>query len=369
MGYEPNEFIKFSKIRWSLLNLHLNHSYMKLKLFFAILLFYACIDDDQIFIENDITPPSISIIGDNSINIYQNTLYVDAGATAIDNIDGDLTTSIITTGSVNTNLINSYTITYSVSDAANNSTFATRQVNVIEDLNNPVYLDSNEITIKAKEWSEVGDVGYINDVLYTVVDREMLAGMLQNGSDVTKIATTKITNMSNLFYNKTSFNQNIGNWDVSNVISMYAMFWNAASFNQSIAHWDVSNVSDFINTFTRATNFNQNIEDWNVSNGTTMRGMFSYASSFNQPLGNWDVSNVDNMNYVFYNAILFNQDISNWDVGLVEEMFSMFNNASSFNQDLSNWNVENVFLCENFDDNTPQWVLPIPNFVDCNIND
>ena len=342
---------------------------MKLKLFFAILLFYACIDDDQIFIENDITPPSISIIGDNTINIYQNTIYVDAGATAIDNIDGDLTTSIITTGSVNTNLINSYTITYSVSDAANNSTSATRQVNVIEDLNNPVYLDSNEITIKAKEWSEVGDVGYINDVLYTVVDREMLAGMLQNGSDVTKIATTKITNMSNLFYNKTFFNQNIGNWDVSNVISMYAMFWNAASFNQSIAYWDVSNVSDFINTFTRATNFNQNIEDWNVSNGTTMRGMFSYASSFNQPLGNWDVSNVDNMNYVFYNAISFNQDISNWDVGLVEEMFSMFNNASSFNQDLSNWNVENVFLCENFDDNTPQWILPIPNFVDCNIND
>lgn len=369
MGYEPNEFIKFSKIRWSLLNLHLNHSYMKLKLFFAILLFYACIDDDQIFIENDITPPSISIIGDASINIYQNTIYVDAGATATDNIDGDLTTSIITTGSVNTNLINSYTITYSVSDAANNSTSATRKVNVIEDLNNPVYLDSNEITIKAKEWSEVGDVGYINDVLYTVVDREMLAGMLQNGSDVTKIATTKITNMSNLFYNKTSFNQNIGNWDVSNVISMYAMFWNAASFNQSLAYWDVSNVSDFINTFTRATNFNQNIEDWNVSNGTTMRGMFSYASSFNQPIGNWNVSNVDNMNYVFYNAISFNQDISNWDVGFVEEMFSMFNNASSFNQDLSNWNVENVFLCENFDDNTPQWVLPIPNFVDCNIND
>ena len=220
---------------------------MKLKLFFAILLFYACIDDDQIFIENDITPPSISIIGDNTINIYQNTIYVDAGATAIDDVDGDLTASIITTGSVNTNLINSYTITYGVSDAANNSTTATRQVNVLEDLNNPVYLDSNEITIKAKEWSEVGDTGYINDVLYTVVDREMLAGMLQNGSDVTKIATTKITNMSNLFYNKTFFNQNIGNWDVSNVISMYAMFWNAASFNQSIAYWDVSNVSDFIN--------------------------------------------------------------------------------------------------------------------------
>jgi len=70
LGCEPNEFIKFSKIRWSLLNLHLNYSYMKLKLFFAILLFYACIDDDQIFIENDITPPSISIIGDNNTPLW-----------------------------------------------------------------------------------------------------------------------------------------------------------------------------------------------------------------------------------------------------------------------------------------------------------
>ena len=342
---------------------------MKLKLFFAILLFYACIDDDQIFIENDITPPSISIIGDNSINIYQNTIYVDAGAIAIDDVDGDLTASIITTGSVNTNLINSYTITYGVSDAANNSTTATRQVNVLEDLNNPVYLDSNEITIKAKEWSEVGDTGYINGILYTVVDREMLTSMLQNGSDVTKIATTKITIMSNLFYNKTSFNQNIGNWDVSNVTSMYAMFWNASSFNQSLAYWDVRNVLIFNNMFTRATNFNQNINDWNVSKGTTMRGLFSYASSFDQPIGNWDVSNVENMNYLFYNASSFNQDLSNWDVSFVNEMFSMFNNASSFNQDLSNWSVENVFLCENFDNNTPLWVLPIPNFMNCNMND
>lgn len=342
---------------------------MKLKLFFVILFFYSCIDDDQIFIENDITPPSISIIGDNSINIYQNTIYVDAGATATDDVDGDLTASIITTGSVNTNLINSYTITYSVSDAANNSTTATRQVNVLEDLNNPVYLDSNEITIKAKEWSEVGDTGYINDVLYTVVDRELLASMLQNGSDVTKIATTKITIMSNLFYNKTSFNQNIGNWDVSNVTSMYAMFWNASSFNQSIAYWDVSNVLIFNNMFTRATNFNQNIENWNVSKGITMRGLFSYASSYNQALGNWDVSSVDNMNYMFYNATSFNQGLSNWDVSFVNEMFSMFNNASSFNQDLSTWSVENVFLCENFDDNTPQWTLPIPNFTNCNMDD
>ena len=72
---------------------------------------------------------------------------------------------------------------------------------------------------------------------------------------------------------------------------------------------------------------------------------------------------------MFYNASSFNQDLSNWDVSFVNEMFSMFNNASSFNQDLSNWSVENVFLCENFDNNTPLWVLPIQNFMNCNMND
>ena len=40
------------------------------------------------------------------------------------------------------------------------------------------------------------------------------------------------------------FNENISNWDVSNVISMRKMFHGASSFNQNISSWDVSNVTD-----------------------------------------------------------------------------------------------------------------------------
>jgi len=40
---------------------------MKLKLFFSILLFYACIDDDQIFIENLLGIP---------VSIYIKTPYM-----------------------------------------------------------------------------------------------------------------------------------------------------------------------------------------------------------------------------------------------------------------------------------------------------
>jgi surface protein len=67
---------------------------------------------------------------------------------------------------------------------------------------------------------------------------------------------------------------NIGAWDVSNVVSMRACFY----MNRT---------------------FNQNINNWNVSNVTTMYDMFAGAQSFNQPLNYWDVSSVTNMYGMF----------------------------------------------------------------------
>ena len=45
------------------------------------------------------------------------------------------------------------------------------------------------------------------------------------------------------------------------------MFEGAASFNQPIGNWDVSNCEDFYNMFEGATSFNQPIGDWDVSQG------------------------------------------------------------------------------------------------------
>jgi surface protein len=41
------------------------------------------------------------------------------------------------------------------------------------------------------------------------------------------------------------FDQNIGDWDVSYVISMAKMFFNCESFNQNLSGWDVSNVDNY----------------------------------------------------------------------------------------------------------------------------
>ena len=55
--------------------------------------------------------------------------------------------------------------------------------------------------------------------------------------------------MSFMFCSCKSFNQNISNWDVSNVDDMCAMFFNCKSFNCDISNWDVSNVKSNQNVF------------------------------------------------------------------------------------------------------------------------
>ena len=60
---------------------------------------------------------------------------------------------------------------------------------------------------------------------------ETLRQMVADDKDVTKVITTKVTNMSFLFIDKTTFNQDISSWDVSNVTDMSWLFALAKAFN------------------------------------------------------------------------------------------------------------------------------------------
>ena len=48
-------------------------------------------------------------------------------------------------------------------------------------------------------------------------------------------------------FSGTSFNQPIGNWDVSSVTDMGFMFYGATAFNQDLSSWSVDGVTDCIN--------------------------------------------------------------------------------------------------------------------------
>ena len=104
--------------------------------------------------------------------------------------------------------------------------------------------------------------------------------------------------------NPESFNNNIGSWDVSNVVNMSSMFWDAKSFNGNIGGWDVSNVTD-------------------------MSRMFERAISFNQDIGKWDVSNVNEMEMMILESITMytREDIEKWNIGKkAKELNQIINN-------------------------------------------
>jgi len=85
----------------------------------------------------DRTPPELSLIGSQSMQIMQGEDYIEMGCVAIDNIDGDISDQVEITGDVNANEPGRYTVTYTVSDAAGNVATATRTVEVLEAVEEP----------------------------------------------------------------------------------------------------------------------------------------------------------------------------------------------------------------------------------------
>jgi len=71
------------------------------------------------FNNDDGVGPVISIIGDNPLNLNVADTYTELGATATDLIDGDRT--VTPSGTVNTAVANTYTITYNAGDANGNA--------------------------------------------------------------------------------------------------------------------------------------------------------------------------------------------------------------------------------------------------------
>jgi uncharacterized repeat protein (TIGR01451 family) len=79
----------------------------------------------------DTVAPVITLNGANPMQVGFGTVFTDPGATASDGCAGDLTSSIIVTGSVDTNTVGFYALTYSVSDPSGHSDTKVRTVEVL----------------------------------------------------------------------------------------------------------------------------------------------------------------------------------------------------------------------------------------------
>jgi plastocyanin len=209
-------------------------------------------------------------------------------------------------------------------------------ITVTAPASNDFYLAPNGVTCMCPN-AAVGDSGDPgNGIVYTKRTRNQITP--QNAATT---CTSGITDMSELFKNEASFNEEISSWDVSSVEFMLEMFQSASTFNQDLSHWDVSSVEDMTAMFKNATSFNQPLNSWETFSLSYCGSMFEGATSFNQPLGQWNVSSVEEMAAMFRNTN-FNHDISAWDVSNVTSFVRMFEGATSFNQSLDQWDVSSA---------------------------
>jgi hypothetical protein len=92
---------------------------------------------------SDMTVPVITLLpveegnpgeGDlDPVTITKGEEYIEPGATAEDNIDGNITNDIVITGTVNTNVPNTYLVVYKVQDSMGNIGTKTRTIIVVDD--------------------------------------------------------------------------------------------------------------------------------------------------------------------------------------------------------------------------------------------
>lgn len=141
----------------------------------------------------DTTKPVISLTGGNQ-TIVQGGTWAEPGYTATDNADGDITTDVVVTGTVDTSTLGQYPLTYTVEDASGNTASTTRTVTVVEatvdDQTDPVIslTGGNRTLTVGDAWVEPG---------YTAtddVDGDLTAQVVVTGTvDTSAPGTTTLT--------------------------------------------------------------------------------------------------------------------------------------------------------------------------------
>ena len=135
----------------------------------------------------DATPPVIALNGANPLLLELGTAYTEPGATASDLVDGNLTAAIQTSGSVDADTEGSYTVNYSVADAAGNTASASRTVQVLVTANSYGLIATHSMHLRQNARITSGFAGVVNQgtAPFLAGRVELVVGTrVQTGEDV-----------------------------------------------------------------------------------------------------------------------------------------------------------------------------------------
>ena len=107
----------------------------------------------------DAVAPVLTLKGEQSVTINAGENYKDVEASARDNVDGDISKSIKTTGTVNANKPGVYTIIYSVKDKSGNAAVSVVRTVTVVDAVSPVITLKGEQTVTINVGETYEDAG------------------------------------------------------------------------------------------------------------------------------------------------------------------------------------------------------------------
>lgn len=110
---------------------------------------------------NDTIAPVITLNGEASITLFQGQKYIELGAVAVDERDGNV--NVVTNGVVDTSLLGNYVVTYTAMDKAGNSSSLERIVTVVEPKLIDLTLESNITLLNIGEKATFTVIGSYED--------------------------------------------------------------------------------------------------------------------------------------------------------------------------------------------------------------
>ena len=232
-------------------------------------------------IVEDSTPPTITLIGSNPASVEVGNSYSDAGATATDAYDGDITSSITTTSNVNINTVGSYTVTYTVTDSSSNSATATRTVNVV-DTTAPVITISGANPVDVDLGTTYNDAGATATDAY---DGDLTASItVSSNVDTNTVGTYTVTyTVSDAAGNQATETRTVNVVDNNNPTTHYIDIQGFAYSPSSIT----INVGDTIvwtnydSASHTVTSNDGTFDSGGISTGSTFSFTFTNAGTFN----------------------------------------------------------------------------------------
>ena len=129
-------------------------------------------------------------MGDATVTIEVGSDYTDAGATASDNYDGDITDDIVVVNPVDTAVVGTYEVTYNVSDSSSNAAVEVTREVIVENSLTTGHDLINSINIYPNPFSE--KVNISSESLVDVSVYNILGSQVLKEKSVNVLNTSKL---------------------------------------------------------------------------------------------------------------------------------------------------------------------------------